>query len=298
MPLIALLPWISATLSHAGKVDVLIRVIINGGRTFDKAPRFDHRHRSIRPTRTTRHISHRTQMDTSSDSSLANAIDSDSRSSTGELLFSRVARDFQREPIHNQQIKPPPPFDSPFKNQRPAERADADDLLDFIALLNASSKTNEIGWTHERDLRAIIAKRARQESSKNRNKHVGFDFFSHFDPTLRKDLRRAYERRKRFGYTGDPQPGSDNSSLLEQSKRKLADMIDLAIATPARESKGQVARRERMEDTERDNMVMDASDDMFSPTLQDNDNESSEDQEFHDAEEFAEPRTLEDEPED
>lgn len=205
-----------------------------------------------------------------------------------------------RGPIHNQKINTSPQFESPFKrSERSTERADADDVLEFIALLDASSKTNETGWTHERALRAINSKRKHQKSSRNYKNYAGFDFYSHFDRILRDDLRQAYERRKRFGYTGDPQPGSDNASLIEQSKRKLADMIDLAITTPARESKGQVARRERMEHSERDNLVMDALDDMFSPTLQDNSSDSSEDQEFYDAEEeFAEPHAAEDDTED
>lgn len=203
-----------------------------------------------------------------------------------------------REPIHIQQLKSPPPFESRTKNENPAERADADDVLNFIALLDASSKTNETGWTHERALCAINAKRKHQKSSRNYKDYAGFDFFSHFDPTLRNNLRRAYERRERFGYSGDPQPGSDSASLIEQSKRKLADMIDLAIATPARESKGQVARRKRMEDTERDNLVMDGLDDLFSPTLQGNSSESSDDQEFYDAEEFIGSSTLEHKPAD
>lgn len=230
-------------------------------------------------------------------SSSTNAIDSDSQSSADELLFSQAAEEFMGEPIHDPKINTPPQFESPFKNARPTERADADDILEFIALLDATSKTNETGWTHERALRAINSKRRHQISSRNYKDYAGFDFFSHFDPTLRKDLRRAYERRKRLGYTGDPQPGSENASLIEQTKRKLSNMIDLAIATPARESKGQVARRERMEDSERDNLVMDALDDMFSPTLQDNDSESSEDQDFYDAEEYAEHDAQEHGPE-
>lgn len=145
------------------------------------------------------------------------------------------------------------------------EENDAENVLAFIAALDAVSETNETGWTHEKAYLALDAKRKREGHS---IEPPIFDFFSHFDPALRKHLRHAYECRTRRGYTGDVQQGlsSDVATLQIEKLQALMDAIGVAIDTPAQESHGQLLRRKARADMERENRQLDEYDQKFDGT--------------------------------
>lgn len=230
-----------------------------------------------------------------SNSSSTDTSDYESLSSSEELVWSKAAEAFLRESTQNRQIESNISFGSYFKKGKASTNtnagagadsdSDANGILNFITLVESACETNETGWTHDRAVQALDAKRARQRSHYNKGKSADFDFFSHFDPRLREGLRHAYERRKRFGYTGDFQPGAEESLhlLSQQSMRRLAGDISAAVATPSRESEGQVARRLREKDSEKDNLVMDDLDDLFRPTLERSSWEWSDEQDVDDA---------------
>lgn len=150
------------------------------------------------------------------------------------------------------------------------EEKDEENILSFIAALDDVCQTNETGWTHEKACLALDVKRRRRQSDPgNRStERSAFDFFTHFDPTLRNHLRHAYNCRKRRGYTGDAQQEvSLNVTTLQIEKlQALMDAIGVAIDTPARESHGQVLRRKAREDTERENQQLDEYDHRFDGT--------------------------------
>lgn len=150
------------------------------------------------------------------------------------------------------------------------EETDAEKILAFITALDAVSKTNETGWTHEKASLALDAKRRRRISGREGHSTEPpiFDFFSHFDPTLRKHLRHAYDCRKRRGYTGDAQqgPSSDVATLQIEKLQALMDAIGVAIDTPAQESHGQLLRRKARADMERENQQLDEYDQKFDAT--------------------------------
>jgi hypothetical protein len=150
------------------------------------------------------------------------------------------------------------------------EEKDAENILAFIATLDALSLTNETGWTHEKASLALDAKRRRRASGTDgRNaESAAFDFFSHFDPTLRKHLRHAYNRHKRWGYTGDASQGLslDVATLQIAKLHDLMTAIGVAIDTPAQESQGQILRRKDQEDMERANRELDEYDGRFEGT--------------------------------
>lgn len=168
---------------------------------------------------------------------------------------------------------------------------DADDILAFIAALDAASDTNTTGWTHANASVALKAKRSRLRSDPNAETHGShFDFFSHFDPILRNHLRHAYDRRKRWSFTGDTQqdPSSDVAMALLPNVQSLVHVIEEAIVipareslpnvrslvlaieeaidTPARESYGQVLRRNQREDMVRANRELEGIDRDFEST--------------------------------
>jgi hypothetical protein len=157
---------------------------------------------------------------------------------------------------------------------------DAGNILAFIAALNTVSRTNETGWTYEKATLALDEKCRRLEAGigDHDTEHPPFDFFSHFNPALRNHLRHSYDRRKRWGYTGDAQRGlSLLVAALQEAKLRdlinmigvaidLRDAIEVAINTPARELHGQVLRRKDREDTERANRELDEFDGRFEGT--------------------------------
>jgi hypothetical protein len=157
---------------------------------------------------------------------------------------------------------------------------DAENILAFIDALDAVSKTNETGWTHEKATLALDEKRRRREAGIGDHdaERLPFDFFSHFNPALRNHLRHSYDRRKRWGYTGDAQRGlSVEVAALQEAKLRglinmiavaidLRDAIEVAINTPARESHGQVLKRKDREDTKRANRELDEFDGRFEGT--------------------------------
>lgn len=145
---------------------------------------------------------------------------------------------------------------------------DAENILVFIAALDTVSTL------------AQDEQRRRREAGIGGHDAEGppFDFFSHFNPALRNHLRHSYDRRKRWGYTGDAQRvlGSVVAALQEAKLRDLINMIggaidlrdaiEVAINTPARESHGQVMRRKDREDSERANRELDEFDRRFEGT--------------------------------
>lgn len=165
---------------------------------------------------------------------------------------------------------------------------DAGNILTFISTLDAASYTNETGWTHEKACLALDAKRRRCESSSEGQdpERSTFDFFSHLDPVLRRHLRRSYDRRKCWGYTGDAhQELSLDFAAMQiaklhhlmdvlgvaiatpaQESQDLVNAIGVAINTPARESHGQMLRRKDREDIERANRELDEFDGRFEGT--------------------------------
>ncbi|KAM0709630.1 hypothetical protein Q7P35_003670 [Cladosporium inversicolor] len=165
---------------------------------------------------------------------------------------------------------------------------DAEDILAFISTIDAASHTNETGWTRENASLALDAKRRRCESSSDGHdpERSNFEFFSHFDLVLRGQLRLSYNRRKRWGYTGDAQRamGLDDAKLqiaklhhlmnalgvaIDTSAQELHDLVNaigVAIDTPARESHGQMLRRKDREDIERANRELDEFDGIFEGT--------------------------------
>ena len=150
------------------------------------------------------------------------------------------------------------------------EEKDAENILAFIAALDAVSKTNETGWTHEKASLALDAKRRRRILGREGHSTEPpiFDFFSHFDPVLRKHLRHAHDCRTRRGYTGDAQQGlsSDAATLQIEKLQALMEAIGVAIDTPAQESHGQLLRRKARADMERENQQLDEYDQKFDAT--------------------------------
>jgi len=155
---------------------------------------------------------------------------------------------------------------------------DAENILAFIAALDAVTKTNETGWTYEKATLALDEKCKRRETGIDDHERPPFDFFSHFNPALRNHLRHSYDRRKRWGYTGDAQRGlSLEVAALQEARLRdfinmirvaidLRDAIEVAINTPARESHGQVLRRRDREDSERADRELDEFDQRFEGT--------------------------------
>jgi hypothetical protein len=139
------------------------------------------------------------------------------------------------------------------------EDEDAEDRLAFIAVLDAASDSNETGWTYETACLALDEKRSRRETDPRcQNPECSpFDFFSHFDPTLRTHLRDPYDRRTRWGYTGDTPRGLslDLAMLPVANVQNLVHGIRTAIDVPAKESDGQVSRRRERKDIERVNLI-------------------------------------------
>jgi hypothetical protein len=150
------------------------------------------------------------------------------------------------------------------------EDEDAEDILAFIAVLDAASDSNETGWTYETACLALDEKRSRRETDPRRQNPEcsPFNFFSHFDPTLRTHLHDSYDRRKRWGYTGDTPQGLslDLTMLRVANAQDLMHTIQAAIDVPARESDGQVSRRREREDMERENLELNEYDQRFEGT--------------------------------
>jgi len=147
---------------------------------------------------------------------------------------------------------------------------DEENILAFIAALDTVSDTSETGWTHAEATLALDANRRRCESSPDGDisERSTFDFFSHFDPMLRSHLRHSYDRRTRWGYTGDAQQGlsSDVATLQRAKLRDLINAIGTAIDTPAQKSREQLLRTKDREDMERMNREMDEIDGRFEGT--------------------------------
>jgi hypothetical protein len=150
------------------------------------------------------------------------------------------------------------------------EEKDAENILAFIATLDALSVTNATGWTHEKASLALDARRRRRQADPDvRNtERSAFDFFSHFDPTLRSHLRDSYDRHKSWGYTGDASQGLslDVATLQVAKLQSLMTAIGVAIDTPAQESQGQILKRKYREDMERTNRELDEYDGRFEGT--------------------------------
>lgn len=153
---------------------------------------------------------------------------------------------------------------------QPHEIFDEENILAFIAALDDVCETNETGWTHEKASWALVAKRRRRQSGPDGHstETSTFDFFSHFNSTLRNHLRQSYNCRMRRGYTGDAQQGlsSDVATLQIVKLHALMNVIGVAIDTPARESHGQVLGGKAREDMEKDNRQLDEFDQKFNGT--------------------------------
>lgn len=144
---------------------------------------------------------------------------------------------------------------------------DRNNILDFIATFDAVSDTNETGWTHANALRALDPGRFRDLTNSEREptKRAKFDFFSHFDPTLRVYLRRSYAR---WGFTGEA-PLRWRQDFPATTVPPLHDVvrnIGLAIETPASEPLGHVYRKKSRAYMGSENVMMDTVKMGFEPT--------------------------------
>jgi hypothetical protein len=150
------------------------------------------------------------------------------------------------------------------------EEKDAENILAFIATLDALSLTNETGWTHEKAYLALDAKRRRRQSDPEGRdtERPAFDYFSHFDSTLRSHLRPSYDRHERWGYTGDASQGLslEVATLQVARLQDLMHAIGVAIDTRAQESHGQMLRRKDRENMQRANRELDEYDRRFEGT--------------------------------
>jgi hypothetical protein len=147
--------------------------------------------------------------------------------------------------------------------------ADIEQILSFIALLDATSTPNETGWTHATASRAITIKRSYASVDSQGGDVADFDFFSHFDPELREDLRCALDRWRRNGYTGDHDVSQTENPLFDHDKLRAA-------STPSAEKmQSQLAIRKAQVDMEWDNVVMNSLDGLFRPTLLVSDDEGN-----------------------
>ena len=98
--------------------------------------------------------------------------------------------------------------------------ADAHEILPFIALLDATNTPNETGWTHATASRAVATKRHYASVDSQGGDFTNFDFFSHFDPELRDDLRCAFSRWRCNAHIGDDSTiETDNTSLMHDKLR-------------------------------------------------------------------------------
>lgn len=165
---------------------------------------------------------------------------------------------------------------------------DAENILAFISSLDAAIRIDETGWTHQKAILALDAKRRRCESSSDGRdpERSTFDFFSRFDLTLCGHLRHSYDRRKRRGYSGDTQQSLslEDATLQiarlhhlmdvigvaidtsEHESQDLMNAIGVAMDTPARESHGQMLRRKDREEIERANRELEEFDGIFQGT--------------------------------
>jgi hypothetical protein len=147
--------------------------------------------------------------------------------------------------------------------------ADTDQTLSFITLLDATSTPNETGWTHATASRAIATTRHHASVDSQDGAVANFDFFSHFDPELRDDLRCAFERRRRDGHTSyDHTSQADNLPFSHAQFRAAA-------APPAENTQSQLAIRKAQVDMEWDNVLMNSLDGLFRPTMLVSDDEGS-----------------------
>jgi len=148
--------------------------------------------------------------------------------------------------------------------------ADTDQILSFIALLNATSTPNETGWTHATASRAIAIKRQHASVDSQNGDVANFDFFSHFDPELRDDLRCAFKRRRRLrAHIGD------DPTIETDSTSSMHDTFRAATTPSAEEMQSQLAIRKAQVDMEWDNVVMNSLDILFRPTMLVSDDERS-----------------------
>lgn len=118
---------------------------------------------------------------------------------------------------------------------------------------------------------AFEAKHSRRTSSptgEHNFQSSTFDFFAYFDPILRTHLRYAYDRRKRWDYTGDKPQGLSLviATLPIANAKDLVGAVQAAIDSPASESDGQVLRRRDEEDKEKVNKELDEFDQGFEGT--------------------------------
>jgi hypothetical protein len=100
--------------------------------------------------------------------------------------------------------------------------ADTDQILSFIALLDATNTPNEIGWTHATASRAIATKRHYASVDSQNGGVANFDFFSHFDPELRDDLRCAFGRWRCNAHIGDDSTIETDNTSLKHDKLRAA----------------------------------------------------------------------------
>lgn len=144
---------------------------------------------------------------------------------------------------------------------------DRDNILTFIASLDAVSDANETGWTYANAIRALDTDKFRDLTNfeRERTKRAKFDFFSHFDPVLRAHLRRSYSR---WGFTGEAPlrwrldfPGTTAPPLQD-----LVRSIGSAIEAPARGSREKSLRKKNKARTEEENEMMGTNRMGFEPT--------------------------------
>ena len=147
--------------------------------------------------------------------------------------------------------------------------ADTKQILSFITLLDTTSTPNETGWTHATALRAIATKRHYASVDSQTGDVAHFDFFSHFDPELRDDLRCALVRWRRNGHTGDDDASQTEDPLLDHDKLRAATM------PPAEKMQSQMAIRKAQVDMEWDKVVMNSLDGLFGLTMLVSDDEES-----------------------
>lgn len=142
---------------------------------------------------------------------------------------------------------------------------EAEDILAFITLLDRVSPSNQTGWTHET---ATLALKASQSSQPSVSR---FDFFSHFDPKLRRHLRDAYNRWQRCRDMDDSAAGAGDFESVETRAspgvRDIVGMIASAIITTAKKPRGRSGKAKAEAAMKRDNELIDTIDEMFEPTM-------------------------------
>lgn len=143
---------------------------------------------------------------------------------------------------------------------------DRNNILAFIADLDAANATNETAWTHDSAMAALSAKQIHDLTrSRYETRRADFDFSIHFDPILLAHLRQSYAF---WDSTGDIPLAwrSQCSTTTVSSPQSLVHAIGAAMMTPARESDGQRLRKKEKERTESENRILEVFDAAFEST--------------------------------